>query len=126
MKDIRKTIHIKASREEVFNAITNPLTIELWSGFPASIEATENTEFSLFDGDITGRILAVEAPSMIEQEWYFSDQPAASIVRMELSEESGKTKIELLHTNVPDDAYENISTGWKDYYLGSLKSYLED
>lgn len=126
MKDICKTIHIKASREEVFNAITNPLTIELWSGFPASIEAAEDTEFSLFDGDITGRILAVEAPSMIEQEWYFGDQPAASIVRMELSEESGKTKIELLHTNVPDDAYENISAGWKDYYLGSLKSYLED
>ena len=125
MKDIRKTIHIKASRETVFNAITNPLTIELWSGYPAIMEAAANTEFSMFDGDITGKILSVQPPDMIEQEWYFGDQPAASIVRMELSEESGKTKIELLHTNVPDEAYDDILIGWKNYYLGALKSYLE-
>ena len=126
MRDIRRTIHIKASREEVFNAITNPLTIELWSGFPAIIEASVDNEFSLFDGDITGKILSVEEPSMIEQEWDFGDQTVASIVRLELSEEAGKTKIELLHTNVPDEAYDNISTGWKDSYLGALKSYLEN
>ena len=108
MRDIRRTIHIKSTREEVFNAITNPLTIELWSGYPAIIEAS------------------VEEPAMIEQEWDFGDQPFASIVRLELSEEAGKTKIELLHTNVPDEAYDNISTGWKDSYLGALKSYLEN
>jgi len=126
MRDIRRTIHIKSSREEVFNAITNPLTIELWSGYPAIIEASVDTEFSLFDGDITGKILSVEKPSMIEQEWDFGDQTIASIVHLELSEEAGKTKIELLHTNVPDEAYDDISTGWKDSYLGALKSYLED
>ena len=126
MRDIRRTIHIKSTREEVFNAITNPLTIELWSGYPAIIEASVDTEFSLFDGDINGKILSVEEPAMIEQEWDFGDQPFASIVRLELSEEAGKTKIELLHTNVPDEAYDNISTGWKDSYLGALKSYLEN
>ncbi len=125
MKDFRKTIHIKASREEVFNAITNPLTIELWSGYPASIEPVAGTGFSIFEGDITGKVLSVEAPSMIEQEWYFDDQPASSVVRLELSRESGKTRIDLHHTNIPDEAYENITTGWKEYYLGALKSYLE-
>jgi len=38
MKNIRKTVHIKAPREKIFTAITNPLTIELWSGYPAVIE----------------------------------------------------------------------------------------
>ena len=126
MKDYRQTIHIKVSREVVFNAITNPLTIELWSGYPAIIEPSADTEFSLFDGDITGRNIAIEAPVMLEQEWDFEEQHAASIVRLVLSEESGKTMIELHHTNIPDDAYENISTGWKEYYLGALKSYLEN
>ena len=126
MRDVRMTIHIKASREEVFNAITNPLTIELWSGYPAIIEAVAGKEFSLYDGDIAGKILSLDPPEMIEQEWYFGEQEATSVARLELSEEAGRTKIELLHTNVPDEAYENISTGWKEYYLGALKSYLEE
>ena len=126
MKDYRQTIHIKVSREEVFNAITNPLTIELWSGYPATIEPRADTDFSLFDGDITGKITAIEAPVMLEQEWDFGEQSAASIVRLVLSEGSGKTMIELHHTNIPDEAFENISLGWKEYYLGALKSYLEN
>lgn len=126
MKDYRQTIHIRVSREEVFNAITNPLTIELWSGYPAVIEPRADTEFSLFDGDITGRNLAVDAPVMLEQEWDFGEQPAASIVCIELTEDSGKTKVELHHSNIPDEAYENISLGWREYYLGALKSYLEN
>jgi len=126
MQDYRQTIHVKVSIEEVFNAITNPLTIELWSGHPAVIEPAADTEFSLFDGDITGRNIAVEPPVMLEQEWDFGEQPATSIVQFRLTEESGKTKIELHHTNIPDEAYENISVGWKEYFLGALKSYLEN
>jgi uncharacterized protein YndB with AHSA1/START domain len=126
MKDLKKTIHIKVPREEVFNAITNPLTIELWSGYQAAMEAVPGAEFSMFEGDITGRIKTVEPPSILEQVWDFGDQKEESLVRIELSEEPGKTRIELSHTNIPDEVYENIDTGWKHYYLEALKSYLED
>ena len=126
MRNFRMTIHIKSPLGEVFNAITNPLTIELWSGYPALFEPVVNSEFSIFDGDITGKILAVDVPNMIEQEWYFGDQEEASIVRYDLAEDSGKTKIELQHSNIPDEAYDDIATGWKRYYLGALKSYLEN
>jgi activator of HSP90 ATPase len=125
MKDIKKTIHIKVPREEVYNAITNPLTIELWSGYQAVMENRPDTEFSMFDGDITGRIKTLESPSLLEQTWDFGDQEAESHVRIELFEEKGKTRIELNHSNIPDDAFENIEIGWKEYYLGALKTYLE-
>ena len=125
MKDIKKTIHIKVPREEVYNAITNPLTIELWSGYQAVMENMPNTEFSMFDGDITGRIKTLESPSLLEQIWDFGDQELESHVRIELFEEKGKTRIELNHSNIPDDAFENIEIGWKEYYLGALKTYLE-
>ena len=126
MKTIRKTIHIKATREEIFTAITNPLTIELWSGYAAVMEAVPGTPFSMFDGDITGTMMAIEPPSMIEQQWDFGEQPAASVVRIKLHEEGSKTRIELDHSNVPDEAFDNINTGWKEYFFGALKSYLED
>ncbi len=126
MKDLRKTIHIKVPREEVFNAITNPLTIELWSGYEATMEPRAGAEFSLFAGDITGTVRTMDPPSLLEQVWGFGDQEEESIVRIELFDESPNTRLELSHTNIPDEAFENIETGWKHYYLGALKSYLED
>lgn len=125
MKDYIQDIHIRASREEVFNAITNPLTIELWSGYTASIEPVADTEFFIFDGDITGRNVAVDPPVLLEQVWDFGDQVPESVVRMELEEGTRGTTIRLTHRNIPDEAYEDISTGWKQYYLGALKSYME-
>jgi uncharacterized protein YndB with AHSA1/START domain len=126
MKNLRKTIHIKVPRETVFNAITNPLTIELWTGYEARMEAIPGSEFSMFDGDISGRIRTFESPSLLEQVWDFGEQEEESLVRIELFEEPGKTRLELIHTNIPDEFYENIEEGWRNFYLGALKSYLEN
>ena len=125
MKSIRKTIHIKASVEEIFTAITNPLTIELWSGYSAVMEPIPRTPFSMFDGDITGTLLSLEPPSIVEQQWDFGEQPVPSVARIELSEDGNKTRIELNHSNIPDEAFDNINIGWKEYFFGALKSYLE-
>ena len=125
MKDLKKTIHVKVPREEVYNAITNPLTIELWSGYIAKMENTPGSEFSMFDGEITGRIKSLDHTALVEQIWDFGEQEKESLVRIELFEESGRTRIELSHSNIPDEAFENIEIGWKEYYLAALKSYLE-
>ena len=125
MKELKKTIHIKVPRDEVYNAITNALTIELWSGYKAIMENKPGTEFSIFDGDITGKINTLEPPSLVEQVWDFGEQEQDSLVRIELFEDKGKTRLELTHINIPDEAFEDIQIGWKEYYLGALKSYLE-
>jgi len=126
MKDLRKTIHIKVPIEEVFNAITNPLTIELWSGYEVTMEPTPGSEFSMFEGDISGKIKSLKTPSLVEQIWDFGDQEEESLVRFELFEDSGKTRLEISHSNIPDEVFDNINTGWKHYYLEALKSYLEN
>jgi len=126
MKDLRKTIHIKVPREEVFNALVNPLTIELWSGYEAIMESSPGTEFSMFEGDITGQIRVLDPPRFVEQEWYFGEQEKKSIVSIELFDEKGKTRLELNHTNIPDEAFSDIMSGWNEFYLSALKSYLED
>ena len=125
MKNLKKTIHIKVPREEVYNALINPLTIELWSGFKAEMQPVPGTEFTLFEGDITGVIKTLEPPAVLEQVWNFGDQEEESLVRFELFEEGEKTRLELSHVNIPDEAFENMETGWKEYFLGAMKSYLE-
>ena len=125
MKNLRRTYHIKASPEEIFNAMTNPLTIELWTGYPAAIQPEANTEFTLWDGDISGMNLEIVKDQKIVQEWYFADNPEQSVVTIELTIQDEKTQVELKHTNIPDEAFENIEEGWNKYYFGTLKKYLE-
>ena len=59
MKDFKKYYIIEAEPEDVFTALTNPFTIELWSGYPAVMDTNPGTEFSLWDGDISGKNLEI-------------------------------------------------------------------
>jgi activator of HSP90 ATPase len=126
MKDFKKYYILNASPEEVYAALTNPATIQLWSGEPAIMSAEPNTEFSLWDGSIVGLNIEFEAGKKIVQQWYFGDQEEPSIVTFKLFEDKNKTSLELRHTNIPDDDYTDIVVGWNDVYIGSLIEFYED
>jgi len=126
MKNIKKSYLIKTSPEDVFTALTNPLTIEMWTGSPAVMVPEEGTEFSLWDGDITGINLEIEPNRLIRQQWDFEGEEEVSEVTLTLTQEGKNTRIELLHTNIPDEAFENIREGWDQYYFRPLKELLED
>lgn len=125
MKDFKYTLAITASPEEVFTALTNPFQIELWSGYPADMKAEAGYVFSLWEGDITGVNLEVQPNRLLSQEWFFGEQEERSIVRIELKKSGVQTTLTLTHTNIPDDVYEEITEGWREYYLGSVKNMLE-
>jgi uncharacterized protein YndB with AHSA1/START domain len=126
MQTITQTHFINATPEDVFIAITNPLTIELWSGYPAVMAAKEDFEFSLFEGDISGRNLKVIPGRQLIQEWYFGeDSPEQSLVTITLSASKNKTRAELVHTNVPDEIFEEFREGWKDYYWGAIIKFFK-
>lgn len=48
MKTFKKTFKIYAEASDVYSALTNPFTIELWSGYPA--EMSEEPAVSLVCG----------------------------------------------------------------------------
>lgn len=124
LKTIKQNFIVKAKPEEIFQAITNPLTIELWSGYPAQMNAQENTEFSIFEGSISGRNLKIIPNQQLIQEWYFGESKEHSVVTINLIPLKNKTKVELIHTNVPNDVYEEFEEGWKKYYWGAIKEYF--
>lgn len=126
MKNIKKSYLIKTSREDVFTALTNPLTIELWTGAPAVMVAESGTDFSLWDGDITGTNIEIIENQVIKQQWDFEGEKNTSVVTLTLTDEGKYTRVELLHTGIPDDAFENILEGWDLYYFRPLRELLED
>lgn len=125
MKTIKQKHFINATPEEVFAALTNPFTIELWSGFPAVMEPKEGFEFSLFDGDIAGRNIRVVENKQLVQEWYFGDSSEESIVTIDLKPHDLGTKVNLEHTMIPDDSAEEIQEGWTHYYFGAIKEFFK-
>jgi len=120
MKDYKKHFIIPAPPEEVYAALTNPATIQLWSGEPAEMSATPGEEFSLWEGSIVGQNLEFEEGRKIVQEWYFGEQEEASIVTIILHPDKKGTSAELKHTNIPDEAYQDIVQGWQEAYFGAL------
>ena len=126
MKNFKKYYTIPAPPETLYLGLTNPLTIQLWTGEVAEMSTEANTEFSLWDGSITGMNLELETNKKIVQQWYFGDQPVASIVTIKLHPAAQGTSVELTHTNIPDEAYEDITEGWNTAYFGALEDFYRE
>ena len=125
MKDYKKYYILPASPEEVYVALTNPATIQLWTGAKAEMSTEPGSEFSLWDESIAGRNIEFEEGKKIVQEWYFGDQEEASIVTIKLHVHRQGTSVELRHTNIPDSAFDDIVKGWDESYFGSLIEFYE-
>jgi activator of HSP90 ATPase len=126
MKDFKKYYTIPAPTDEVYLALTIPLSIKLWSGAEAEMSTEVGSEFSLFEGDITGKNLEFVENKKIVQQWYFEGQDEPSIVTMKIHEVQKGTSIELLHTNIPDDVYDEFVDGWDSSYFGELIEFFQE
>jgi len=127
MKDYKKYYIIPAPPEELYIALTNPFTIQLWSGDPATMSTEPGSEFSIFDGSIEGLNIEFEDGKKIVQEWYFGDEPEApSIVTIKLHPHKEGTSLELKHTNIPDEAYDDMVEGWNEVYMQALQDFFEE
>ncbi len=126
MKDYKKYFILQATPEEVYHALTNPMALGIWTNASVVMSTVPLTEFSLFDGDIEGMNLEFEENKKIVQEWYFGEQEATSIVTIKLHTQGEHTSVELRHTNIPDEAYDDMIEGWNEIYFGNLKEFFED
>jgi activator of HSP90 ATPase len=119
MKNIKRYYILNAEPKDVYNALTNKTMLDIWTGEEAEMEPVEGSVFSLWGGSITGVNLEFEENKKIVQKWFFDDEEN-SIVTMKLHPHKKGTSLELTHTNIPDEAYENISEGWDEDYFGAL------
>ncbi len=126
MRDYKKYYIVTATPEEVYLALTNELTLTLWTGAQATMIAEPGGEFSLWEDSIVGKNIVLEENKMIVQQWYFGDQVEESIVTIKLHPHKRGTSVELIHTNIPEEDYENITDGWNTDYFGSLMDFYLD
>lgn len=124
MKTFKKTFIINAEPSDVYAALTNPCTIELWSGYPAVMKEEPGTEFSLWEGDIEGRNIEFAKDRKIVQEWYFGEQDEKSVVTITIEPVKNYSLVKVEHTNIPGDSFGNIKQGWEEYYFGAIQDFF--
>lgn len=121
------TYHIHAPLKKVWQALVDPKVITDWGGGPVQMSDKTGEKFSLWGGEIHGTNSEVIPEQKLVQERYSTDDPEhATICTFLLSEKDEHTTVELIHEHVSEKHHKDIDEGWKDYYLGPMKDYLEN
>lgn len=123
LKSFKHYLLLPVSPDEVFLALTIPVSIELWSGEPAEMSAVEGAEFSLFNGNIVGKNLEIIPDQLIRQEWYIEDSPFSEVM-IKLHPHKKGCSLEVQHHGIPEERFEEFSDGWKNLYLASLEEFF--
>jgi len=123
----------QASRDRVFQLLTDEVQFAAATGFPAKIGRGEGASFSLFGGNIEGRHIELVPGERIVQAWRGADWAPGvySIVRFTLVPDGTGTKLVLDHDAYPDGAsplypswHEHLATNWPVYYFGPFAKQL--
>lgn len=126
MKKITQKYVIKSPIQEVWQALTDPEIIDKWGGGPAKMSSEEGFEFELWGGDVYGKNIEVTPGKKLVQEWFGGKWDKPSIATFVLNPNGTGTKIDFSQVDVPDSEFSEIEQGWRDYYLGPLRDYLEN
>ena len=124
---IRQTATFKVTPHEVYEALMDSRKHSQFTGGKAHISRVAGGKFSAFDGWAEGTNLELVPDHKIVQAWRGSDWPADHYSRatFALQETTGATKLSFTQTGVPEEFYEDIKKGWREYYWKPMKEMLE-
>ena len=98
------------------------------TGGEATGEHTIGSEFTAWDGYISGKNLELEPAKRILQSWrtsQFGSDDEDSMIELTLSPHGDEsTTVTLKRTNVPDDQAAGYQSGWLDHYFEPMQAYF--
>jgi activator of HSP90 ATPase len=126
-KAIKQTVTFKTTPHAIYEALMDEKKHAAFTGGEAKISRKAGGKFSIYGGDIEGKNLELITDQKIVQSWRYSDWPEGhySTATFTLEPIEKGTRLTFSQTDVPDDKYEDIKQGWKDYYWGPMKEMLE-
>ena len=126
-KTVKQTVTFKASPHDVYEALMDSKKHARFTGGKASISRKVGGKFSVFDGYSEGTNLELIPDKKIVQSWRASDWEEGHYSRatFSLKEVENGTRLTFTQTRVPEEQYDDISQGWRDYYWEPMKQMLE-
>ena len=126
-RTVKQSVTLRASPHEIYEALIDSGKHSQFTGGEAKISRKVGGRFSTFDGYSEGVNVELVPDKKIVQTWRASDWPEGhySQVTFSLKEVQGGTRLIFTQTGVPEEQYEDISQGWRDYYWIPMKKLLE-
>ncbi|MDL5351258.1 SRPBCC domain-containing protein [Microbacterium sp. zg-YB36] len=121
MAEHRSTVDIAAAPERVFEYLVTAAGITAWMGDWARVEPTPGGEFAvnIAGYGARGTFLEVDRPRRVTVSWGFEGSdtlpPGASTVSFELSETADGTRLEVIHTDLPEGEVAGHVGGWEHF-----------
>jgi len=121
MAEYRTSLVIDAPPETVFELLTTEAGMTSWMGRWAQLDPTPGGVFAV---DIAGypargTYLRVDPPRHLTISWGFAGNdalpPGASTVSFELTAVATGTRLELRHSDLPDDQVPGHAVGWAHF-----------
>jgi activator of HSP90 ATPase len=126
-KTIQQTVRLPASPDDLFDSYLDPARHAAITGHPVTIAAKPGSAFLAFDGQLSGRIVAVIPKRLIVQAWRSSQwarEDPDSILVLSFSGDRAYGQIDLVHVNVADHDVQGVTEGWEKYYWTPWRRFL--
>ncbi len=127
-KIIQQSVTLPAPPDKLFDMYLDPKKHSAITDGQVSISAKEGSRFRAFDGGVTGKTLHVVPKHMIVQSWrgsHWKKEDIDSILILTFWHNGDQGRIELVHVNVADSAYEGVKEGWEKFYWKPWRELLE-
>jgi uncharacterized protein YndB with AHSA1/START domain len=128
---IQQSIVLPAPAESLFEMYLDPAAHAAITGAAVTIHAAAGAPFRAFDGQLSGTLLAVVPPKLIVQSWrstkFHDHDPDSTLILSFTPNDVGARdgRIELIHLDVPDHDYRDVTEGWTKHYWTPWRNYLQ-
>lgn len=126
MKTINKEYLLNIPIDKIWDALTNPKTIQVWTNDKAIMSEKPKDKFELWAGEIHGKNLKVVKNKTLVQEWFSKGWERPSKVTFNFSKKGKSTLVKLKHEDVPIEELEEFEKGWDTYYFNPIKDMFEN
>jgi len=128
-KTIKQSATFDATPLEVYHLIMDPKKHAAFTGGKVTMSSKIKGKFDIFDGYIRGYNIELKEGEKIVQAWYFAEdgwpEDHFSICTFQFETVKGKTRLTLEQTGVPEHKAAELTSGWKQFYWGPMKTFLK-
>lgn len=121
MAEHRSSIDIDAAPEVVFGFLVTDTGMTSWMGQWASVEPVPGGQFAvdIAGYPVRGQFLEVDPPRRVTVSWGFAGNvalpPGSSTVSFDLTPTSAGTRVEVVHTDLPEVDVPGHTKGWNHF-----------
>jgi len=124
---LRLSTVLAATPQVIYRAWFDSLQHAAFTSSTAKIDGNIGSKFSLRDGQITGRNMALEFGRRLLQSWRNAEFPkTAPDSRLEVLFESvgAGTRMTVMHAELPEGMADPLRAFWTDAYFGPMTDYF--